>query len=120
MNGKVAIACDHAGRVLLEVARAVLQARGLEIVDFSPAAGVRVDYPEYALKVARAVANGGAERGILICGTGIGMQMAAGKVHDIRAALVHDAYTAKMSRAHNDANVLCLGERVIGPGVAEE
>ncbi len=117
---KCAIACDHAGRTLLEVARAVLSKHGHTVLDFSPPAGDRVDYPNFAARVARAVAAGEADRGVLICGTGIGMQMAAGKVPGIRAALVHDAFTARMARQHNDANVLCLGERVTGPGVAEE
>jgi ribose 5-phosphate isomerase B len=117
---KLALACDHAGRALYEVARRVLGERGVEVLDWAPAAGARVDYPLYALKVARAVASGEVDRGILICGTGIGMSIAANKVAGVRAGLVHDAYTARMTRAHNDANILCLGERVIGPGVAEE
>ena len=116
----IALACDHAGRALYDLARRVLAERGHQVLDLAPPPGERVDYPLYAAKVAHAVANGAAERGILICGTGIGMSIAANKVVGIRAGLVHDAFTARMTRAHNDANILCLGERVIGPGVAEE
>lgn len=116
----VALACDHAGRALYELARRVLSERGHQVLDLAPPPGDRVDYPEFALKVAHALVGGRADRGILICGTGIGMSIAANKVAGIRAGLVHDAFTARMTRAHNDANILCLGERVIGPGVAEE
>lgn len=77
------------------------------------------DYPDFAVKVCDEVVAGRADRGILVCGTGIGMSMAANKVHGIRAALCSDVFSAKMSREHNNANVLCLGERVTGPGLAE-
>jgi ribose 5-phosphate isomerase B len=79
-----------------------------------------VDYPDYAEKVCGQVASGAADRGILICGTGIGMSIAANKVKGIRCALVHDLFSAKATREHNDTNVLAMGERVIGPGVAQE
>ncbi len=79
-----------------------------------------MDYPDFAARLARGIRDREYEMGILVCGTGIGMAMAANKVRGVRAALCHDSFTARMSRAHNDANVLCLGARVVGPGQAEE
>jgi len=110
---KIAIASDHAA---IEERLAVvehLRAAGHEIADFGCAPGESVDYPDYGAKVAHAVADGNAERGVLICGTGIGICMAAGKIDGIRAATVHDDFTAAMCREHNDANVMCMGARVI-------
>lgn len=110
---KICIASDHAGvEAKAEVAKA-LRGAGHEVADFGPATAESVDYPDFAEKVGRAVAGGDCERGVLICGSGIGMSMAANKIHGVRAALVHDAFTAEMSRRHNDANVLCLGARIL-------
>ncbi len=112
MPTKVAIASDHAGIQERQAVVAHLEAGGHEVTDFGCAPGESVDYPDYADKVGRAVAGGEVERGILICGTGIGISMAANKIHGIRAGLVHDDFTTEMSRRHNDANVLCMGARV--------
>ena len=102
-----------------ELAR-LLKSMGHTCHDLGPHDGDSVDYQDYAQQVATAVADGLYDRGILICGTGQGMAMSANKVRGIRAALCQDTYSAKMSREHNDANVLCMGERVLGPGLAEE
>jgi ribose 5-phosphate isomerase B len=114
----IAIASDHAGVALKAEIVRQLQAGGFEVEDLGPADAASVDYPDYAHLLARAVADGRIERGILICGTGIGMAMAANRHPGVRAALCHDAYTAEMARRHNDANVLCIGERTTGVGVA--
>jgi len=115
----IAIGSDHAGFPLKQVVKSWLEEHGYEVDDLGTYDTKSVDYPDYAAAVAHAVAEGKADRGILICGTGIGMSISANKVPGIRAALCTDAYTARMSRRHNDANVLCMGARVIGPGVAE-
>ncbi len=115
----IAIGSDHAGFPLKQVVKSWLEEHGYEVDDLGTYDTKSVDYPDYAAAVAHAVAEGKADRGILICGTGIGMSMSANKVPGIRAALCTDVYTARMSRRHNDANVLCMGARVIGPGVAE-
>ncbi len=117
---KIAIGSDHGGFALKEVILSLLQELGHEINDVGCYSLNSVDYPDFADMVAEQVVKGDAEKGILICGTGIGMSMAANKHHGIRAALCNGHYTASMSREHNDANILCMGERVIGPGVAEE
>jgi ribose 5-phosphate isomerase B len=116
----IAIASDHAGIALKSELGRQLRERGLAVEDLGPEDPSSVDYPDYAHLLARAVADGRVERGILICGTGIGMSMAANRHPGVRAALCHDAYTAEMARRHNDANVLCLGARTIGVGVAEQ
>jgi ribose 5-phosphate isomerase B len=116
---KFYIATDHAGVDLKDWTVELLQSKGHEVIDFGPFSKERVDYPDYAHKVARAVIEDSAAQGILICGSGIGMSMAANKHHGIRAALCHDAYTAMVARKHNDANILCFGERIVGKGVAE-
>ncbi|HFB54059.1 MAG TPA: ribose 5-phosphate isomerase B [Sulfurimonas autotrophica] len=113
------IGTDHAGIELKDWTVELLKSKGFEVVDFGPFSKDRVDYPDYAHKVARAVIENSDTQGILICGSGIGMSMAANKHHGIRAALCHDAYTAKVAREHNDANILCFGERIVGKGVAE-
>ena len=115
----IVIASDHAGVVLKARIVELIGEAGLEVRDLGPGDTTSVDYPDFAHALAETVAAGEAERGILICGTGIGMSMAANKYEGIRAALCHDEYTARLSREHNDANVLCLGDRVIGKGVAE-
>ena len=114
---KIAIGSDHAGYKLKQV----LLSQGLsghEVVDVGTYSEESTDYPIYAFKVARLVAAGEADLGVLICGTGLGMSMAASRVPGIRAALCTTEYMARMARAHNDANVLCLGGRVIGPDQA--
>ena len=115
----IALASDHGGVALKEEIKALLSSRGLEVVDFGTNDEKSVDYPVYAQKAARAVASGKCERGIVICGTGIGMSLAANKVRGIRCALCGDCYSAKMSRAHNNANMLALGARVIGAELAK-
>jgi len=116
----IAIASDHAGITLKTDLVRLLQGLDLEVEDLGPSEAVSVDYPDYAHLLAAAVADGRVERGVLICGTGLGMSMAANRHPGVRAALCHDAYTAEMARRHNDANVLCMGARAIGPGVAEQ
>jgi ribose 5-phosphate isomerase B len=119
MPEKIIAASDHAGIALrVEAARAAAGA-GFEVEDVGPRPGEQADYPDQARVVAEAVAAGRARLGILVCGTGIGMSIAANKVRGVRAALCTTEFEARMARAHNDANVLCLGERVIGPGVCE-
>ena len=115
---KVAIASDHGGFVLKGKILEYLEKKGIEVKDMGTYQCASVDYPEFGEKVALAVVEGGFDRGICICGTGIGIGIAANKVPGIRAALCHDTFSARHSREHNDANVLCMGERVIGPGLA--
>ncbi|HEY3367430.1 MAG TPA: ribose 5-phosphate isomerase B [Symbiobacteriaceae bacterium] len=117
---KVAIGCDHGGLDLKEAVISVLKDLALEVVDMGTSARTSCDYPDFAEKVSAAVAAHECEQGILICGTGIGMSMSANKVRGIRAALCNEVYSARMARQHNDANILCMGARVVGAGVAEE
>jgi len=117
---RIAIGCDHAGFLLKEELKAYLQALGHEVVDMGTHSLDSVDYPDYARQVAEAVAQGRVERGIVICGTGIGSSIVANKVPGVRAALCHESYTARMSREHNDSNVLALGGRVLGVELAKE
>ena len=115
---RIVVASDHAGRTLrLAVARH-LEKAGHTVSDHGTDTAESVDYPHYAERVAADVAKGEADLGILVCGTGVGMSLAANRVAGVRAALCTDEFTAKMARAHNNANVLCLGERVLGEGVA--
>lgn len=116
----VAIGSDHGGYHLKQEIKSLLDAMQISYDDMGCHSLDSVDYPDYALPVAERVINGTADRGILICGTGIGMSMAANKVPGIRCAVVSDEFTARMSRAHNDANILAIGERVVGPGLARE
>jgi ribose 5-phosphate isomerase B len=120
MPVKIAIGADHAGFEVKEAIARHLAERGFEIADCGCFSTESVDYPDHAAAVARKVAGGECERGILVCGTGIGVAMAAGKVKGVRAATVHDRFTAQMSREHNDSNVLCLGARVLDPRHAVE
>jgi ribose 5-phosphate isomerase B len=108
---KIAIGSDHAGFKLKEIVKAFLTRKGYEFKDFGTESEASVDYPDYAYPVAEAVAKGDFDRGILICGSGVGMSIAANKVRGIRAVLVHDTYTAKQSRQHGDCNILCLAGR---------
>jgi ribose 5-phosphate isomerase B len=110
---------DHGGLALKEVIKKQLTDLNIEFEDMGTYTTDSVDYPEYGAKVARAVASGQCERGIIICGTGIGISIAANKIKGIRAALCNDVFSAQMSREHNDANILALGERVTGPGLAQ-
>ena len=115
-----AVGCDHAGYHLKECLVAELRTLGHKVLDLGTDSTERVDYPDFGFAVARAVAGGEATAGVAVCGSGIGIAMAANKVAGIRAATVHDVESARLSKAHNDANVLCFGERVIDPKVAEE
>lgn len=117
---KVAIGSDHGGLELKEHVIAVLKELNLEYEDLGTHERTSCDYPDYAEKVAAAVVSGQFDQGILICGTGIGMSIAANKVPGIRAALCNEIFSAKMARAHNNANILCVGARVVGPSVAQE
>jgi len=115
---KVAIGFDHGGVALRETVIEVLTELGHEVLDFGTDGTDPVDYPDYAVRVAEVVASGRCERGVLACGTGIGMSIAANKVSGCYAALLTDCYSARMAAEHNAANVACLGGRVTGPGPA--
>lgn len=117
-NLKVAIGCDHAGLQYKEAIIDYLKFRNIEYEDLGTYTPESCDYPDIARKVCEKVITNCADRGILVCGTGIGMSIVANKVHGIRAALCGDTYSARVSRAHNNANVLCLGSRVIGEHLA--
>ncbi|MCX5910654.1 MAG: ribose 5-phosphate isomerase B [Deltaproteobacteria bacterium] len=117
---KIAIGCDHAGFELKEDLRVYLRERGVEVLDLGTPEGAPVDYPEIGMAVAEKVSTGAIPRGILICGTGIGMSVVANRFRGVRATLCHDLYTARMSREHNDSNVLVLGGRLLGKGIARE
>ena len=117
---KIALGSDHGGFALKQEVIGYLKAKGIEYKDFGYYDESSCDYPEYAHAVAHAVADGECEKGILICGTGIGMSMAANKHKGIRAACCENTFSARMTRMHNDANVLCLGARVLGIEVAHD
>jgi len=114
----IALACDHGGFELMRVVKSHLDSIGCAYEDFGTYTADSCDYPEFAVRAARAVANCECDKGILICGTGIGMAIAANKVPGIRAAVCFDLFTAGMARSHNDANVLTLGARVIDAALA--
>lgn len=115
---KIAIGADHGGFNLKKDIVELLEELGHEYKDFGTHSAESIDYPDVAIPVAEAVAAGEFDRGILICGTGIGIGIAANKVKGIRAALVHDSFSAKATRQHNDSNIMTMGERVVGPGLA--
>jgi len=115
---RVAIGSDHGGYNLKEEIKNLLTENNIEFQDFGTHSAESVDYPDIAKKVCDVVVSKECERGILICGTGIGIGIAANKIKGIRAALCHDVFSAQMTREHNDANILTMGERVIGPGLA--
>jgi ribose 5-phosphate isomerase B len=117
---RVAIAADHAGFELKEYLTRAAAAAGHAVTDLGTHTDDPVDYPDYAVAVARAVVSGKAERGVIVCGSGAGASIAANKVRGIRCALAHDTYSAHQSVEHDDANMLALGSRVIGPLLAEE
>ena len=117
---KIVIGCDHGGLEHKNAIAEHLKSRGFEVVDCGIYENKSVDYPDIAVKVCEQITSGNCERGILVCGTGIGMSMAANKCRGIRAALCSDTYSAKFTRLHNDSNVLCMGARVLGTGLALE
>jgi ribose 5-phosphate isomerase B len=116
---RVAVGSDHAGFDLKEILKVELAARGHDVADHGTSeAAIAVDYPDFGAAVGRAVAEGSADLGVCVCGTGNGIAMAANKVPGVRAAVVHDVSTAQLARRHNHANVVCLGSRITGPVVA--
>lgn len=117
---KIAIGCDHAGPALKAEIMAHLDEKGIEYIDMGIQEGEKVDYPDKAKEVCEKITSGECELAVLICGTGIGMSMSANKIKGIRAACCSDYFSAKYTRAHNDANVLCIGARVVGAGLAVE
>lgn len=117
---KVGIGSDHGGFELKEIIKNTFSGEGIEFIDYGTYSLESVDYPDFGKKTAEAVINGEVERAIVICGTGIGISIAANKVKGIRCALCGDTFSARMSREHNDANVLALGARVLGVGLAIE
>ena len=114
----IAVGCDQGGFALKQEILNYLKEKGIAYQDYGTYDENSVDYPVYARKVTAAVTSGECEKGILICGTGIGISIAANKVKGIRAALCSDCFSAEMTRLHNDANILCMGGRVLGPGLA--
>lgn len=117
---RIAVGNDHAGHPLRSAVLEVIKSLDHQVIDFGTSEPASCDYPDYARQVAAAVRDGRADLGVLMCGTGIGMSIAANKVGGVRAALCHDSYSARLARSHNAANVITMGSRVIGPGVAEE
>ena len=116
----IAIAADHAGYALKTKLASTLEARGFRVLDLGTDSTESVDYPDFAEAMARAISAGAAERGVLICGTGIGISIAANRHRAVRAAVCHDVSSAHLARRHNDANVLALGARLIGEEVAQD
>ena len=116
----IAIGSDHGGVVLKDVIKEYLEQNGYEFKDFGTQKDVPMDYPDIAETVAKAIVSGECSKGILICGTGIGVSIAANKVKGIRAAHTTDVFSAKMAKQHKDAQIICLGERITGPGLALE
>ncbi len=114
----IAFACDHGGYILKDTVIAHIKEKGCEVLDFGTDSAARCEYPDHGEPACRAVAAGKADLAILICGTGIGMSLVANKIHGIRAACCSEPYSAKLTRMHNDANVLCFGARVVGAGTA--
>lgn len=117
---KIAIGCDHAAPELKNEIAEHIRERGIEVIDLGIQPGEKCDYPDKAAEVCRLVTAGECDMAVLVCGTGIGMSMSANKIKGIRAACCSDYFSAKFTRAHNDANVLCMGARVVGAGLAFE
>ncbi len=117
---RIAAGCDHAGFALKSDLVSHLRALGHEVIDYGTHSAERVDYPDYGAAVGRSVAAGDAELGLLVCGSGIGIGIAANKIPGVRAATIHDVTSAHLAREHNDANIIAMGERLIGPEVARE
>lgn len=115
---RLSIGCDHAGLELKPAVVKHLESRGIDVLDMGTESTASVDYPDYAAKVAESILRGDAEFGILLCGTGLGMAISANRYHGIRAVTVTEPYSAKMARAHNNANVLTMGSRVVGRDLA--
>jgi ribose 5-phosphate isomerase B len=120
LDMKVVIASDHGGMNIRNEIISLMKEMNVEYINLGCECGTSVDYPDFAFPAAEMVAKGEVDKGILICGTGIGMSIAANKVHGIRCALVHDTFSAKATREHNDTNMLAMGERVIGAGLARD
>jgi len=118
MEKIIALASDHAGFPLKEEIKAYFEKEGIKFIDLGTDSLASVNYPDYAEKLCNSITNGEAALGVLVCGTGIGMSMAANKHKGIRAACCSDTFSARMTRMHNDANVLCMGARVVGAGLA--
>ncbi len=117
---KIAVACDHGGFPLKETVIEAIRSAGHEALDLGTYSPESVDYPDYAEKLGRAIQNGEAERGVLMCGSGVGASIAANKMRGVYAAICHDTYSAHQGVEHDDMNVLCMGARVIGPALAVE
>ena len=117
---KIAIACDHGGFPLKDTVIETVRAAGHEVLDLGTDSAESVDYPDFAEKLGRAIQNGDAERGILMCGSGVGANIAANKMNGVYAAICHDTYSAHQGVEHDDMNVLCIGARIIGPEPAKE
>ena len=117
---RIVVGADHAGFDLKQELVAALKAAGHEVVDLGCHAAERCDYPDFAAQVGRAVANGDAPRGLLVCGTGQGMAMSANRIPGVRASVVSDTFSAHATVQHNDSNVLCVGSRVVGAGLAQD
>lgn len=117
---KIAMACDHGGLRLKNVLKDHLESNGYEVEDFGTYNEDSCDYPDFAGKAAKAVADGSCDKGVVVCGTGIGVSITANKVNGIRCALVHDVFSAKATSAHNATNMIAMGQRVIGEGLALE
>ena len=115
---KIGLGSDHGGFKLKDQVKAHLEAQGIECIDYGTNSADSVDYPEYGEKVARAVVSGECDKGIVICGTGIGISISANKVKGVICALCSDTFSARMTRMHNDSNMLAMGERVVGAGLA--
>lgn len=117
---KIAVGCDHAGFPLKDLVIEAIRCAGHEVLDLGTDSDAPVDYPDFAARVGRAIQRGQADRGVLLCGSGVGAAVAANKLRGVRAGLCHDTYTAHQSVEHDDVNVLTLGARVIGPELARE
>ena len=117
---RIAVGADHAGFALKQILAGHLTALGHEVIDLGTHTDDRVDYPDFGAAVGRAVATGDADAGLCVCGSGIGIAMAAGKIADVRAATVHDVTSARLAREHNDANVICIGARFLGEQTATD
>ena len=120
MGEKIAIASDHGGIELKEDLKAFLEEKRIDVIDLGTNDSKSVDYPDFGIPLAKKVSLGEIKRGILVCGTGIGMSIVANKFANVRAALVNDLYTVRMAKEHNDANILVIGGRVVGKGLARE
>ena len=116
----IAVGCDHAGYALKSELVGYLEELGYETLDLGANSHDRVDYPDYGAAVGRAITEGKADLGVLVCGSGIGIGIAANKISGVRAATVHDVTSAHLAREHNNANIICFGERLIGPEIARE